>query len=207
MKNLLDEKNKRVRIKFRFGWKVKLTVILFVLLLVVAGVNTIWQKINAFYYQGYYFQWNQVVTVIFKKPIEIKKKEPIVVENTKLTEILATVPNPEDLKSEPEKLIYKYFGIEQYRMAIAVSKCEGLNHPADGFNINPNGSIDVGYMRINSINFKLEGCSLLEVATPEGNIKCGYKMWDRGDKVEGNNKGNFNAWVGYTNGCALTKYQ
>ena len=111
------------------------------------------------------------------------------------------------METEPEKLIYKYFGIEHYRMAIAVSRCEGLNHPADGFNVNLNGTIDVGYMRINSVNFKLPGCSLLDVATAEGNIACGYKMWDRGDGNEGNNKGNFSAWVGYTNGCALTKYE
>ena len=117
------------------------------------------------------------------------------------------IPAPEDLKEEPEKLIYKYFGIEHYRMGIAVSRCEGMNHPADGFNTNTNGTIDVGYMRINSVHFKTPGCSLLEVATPEGNIACGYKVWDRADGEEGNGRGSFEPWVGFTNGCALTKYE
>ena len=148
--------------------------------------------------------FNQPVTVEFKKPIEIKARE---IPTKEIVTILESIPAPEDLETEPEQLIYKTFGIEHYRMAIAVSRCEGLNHPADGFNTNTNGSIDVGYMRINSVHFKTPGCSLLEVATPEGNISCGYKVWDRADGKEGNGKGNFNAWVGYTNGCALTKYE
>ena len=157
-------------------------------------------------------QWFESHRLLFHSPIEIALFQPVRIEERKaetmqLITIIEKIPNPEDLTTDPEKLIYKYFGIEQYRMAIAVSRCEGLNHPADGFNVNTNGSIDVGYMRINSVNFKLPGCSLLEVATPEGNIACGYKMWDRGDGVEGNKRGNFNAWVGYTNGCALTKYE
>lgn len=152
------------------------------------------------------FVFNRAITIKFQPPIQIKERV-IPSQESVLVKIIETIPAPEDLQSDPEKLIHKYFGIEHYRMAIAVSKCEGLNHPADGFNVNTNGSIDVGYMRINSINFKLEGCSLLEVATPEGNIACGYKMWDRGDGTEGNKRGNFNAWVGYTNGCALTKYE
>ena len=207
MKNLLAKQNKLGRKpRFKFNRKIKLFLVLFVLLWIVVGINELWKGVDAFY-NDYYFQRNRVITITLRKPIEIKKREPKVVENMKLIEIIETIPNPEDLKTEPEKLIYKYFGIEHYRMAIAVSKCEGLNHPADGFNVNNNGSIDVGYMRINSINFKLEGCSLLEVATPEGNIACGYKIWDRGDGIEGNGEGNFNAWVGFTNGCALTKYE
>ena len=145
-----------------------------------------------------------MVKVQLKEPVTINKRE---VATREIVRIMESIPAPTDLKTAPEKLIYKYFGLEHYRMAIAVSQCEGLNHPADGFNTNTNGTIDVGYMRINSSNFKLEGCSLLEVATPEGNIACGYKMWDRGDGEEGNKKGNFNAWVGFTNGCALTKYE
>lgn len=156
--------------------------------------------------------WFDSNTIVFNKPIQVEFK-PLAeikernVESAEIIKIIETIPAPEDLESEPEKLIYKYFGIEHYRMAIAVSKCEGLNHPADGWNTNSNGSIDVGYMRINSINFKIEGCSLQEIVFPEGNIACAYKLWDRGDKEEGNKRGNFNAWVGYTNGCALTKYE
>lgn len=199
MKNISPNRRRFPKINL----KVKIGIILIILILIVAGINEVWKAVDRFY-NTYYFQRNKVVEVKFNKPIEIKKRE---VEAKQIVEIIETIPNPEDLRTEPEQLIYKYFGIEHYRMAIAVSRCEGLNHPADGFNTNTNGTIDVGYMRINSVNFKIEGCSLLEVATPEGNIACGYKLWDRGDGEEGNGKGNFNAWVGYTNGCALTKYE
>ena len=201
MKNLLT--SQRIGKRSKVPLMAKLFFVLIFLLLLVAGINELWLRVDAFYAK-YYFQRNRMVEVILKPPVEIKERQTEMIE---IVKIIEAIPNPEDLKTEPEQLIYKYFGIENYKMAIAVSKCEGLNHPADGFNVNTNGSIDVGYMRINSVNFKLEGCSLLEVATPEGNIACGFKMWDRGDGVEGNKKGNFNAWVGYTNGCALTKYQ
>ena len=183
--------------------KVKLIIFSVVLLFlfIIIGIAVI--RIND-WFETHRFQFNQPVIVTLQKPVEIKERE---VEAQEIVRIIETIPAPEDLETEPEKLIYKYFGIEHYRMAIAVSRCEGLNHPADGFNVNLNGTIDVGYMRINSVNFKLPGCSLLDVATAEGNIACGYKMWDRGDGNEGNNKGNFSAWVGYTNGCALTKYE
>lgn len=177
-------------------------IVLLILFLFVMGYILI-VKVNSFF-DGHYIQSNKVIDLELKWPLEIKERE---VETKELVKIIESIPAPDDLETDPEKLIYKYFGIEHYRMAIAVSKCEGLDHPADGFNVNKNGSIDVGYMRINSINFKIPSCSLLEVATPEGNIACGYKLWDRGDGEEENGRGNFNAWVGYTNGCALTKYQ
>ena len=148
--------------------------------------------------------FNKPVEINFQAPIQIRERE---IATKEIIKIIEQIPAPEDLTSEPEKLIYKYFGIEHYRMAIATSRCEGLNHPADGFNTNTNGSIDVGYMRINSVNFKIQGCSLLEVATPEGNVACGFKIWDRADGLEGNKQGSFSPWVGYTNGCALTKYE
>jgi hypothetical protein len=183
--------------------KTKILGIISAGILIVASLFATGRAINS-WYDTHYLQFNRVFEITIRPPIEIKDRE---VKSQEIVTIIESIPAPEDLKTDPEKLIYEYFGIEHYRMAIAVSRCEGLNHPADGFNVNTNGSIDVGYMRINSINFKLEGCSLLEVATPEGNIACGYKMWDRGDGIEGNKKGNFNAWVGYTNGCALTKYE
>jgi hypothetical protein len=194
------------QIKFnkpKINKKTKAIAVLSGIILILAICYSIFIQVNE-WFNDHTIQFNKVLSVTLKKPFEIKDRETPTKE---IVKIIESIPAPEDLETEPEKIIFRYFGLEHYRMAIAVSRCEGLNHPPDGFNVNTNGSIDVGYMRINSINFKLEGCSLLEVATPEGNIKCGYKMWDRGDGIEGNNKGNFNAWVGYTNGCALTKYE
>ena len=183
--------------------KIKVVAILCVTILVVSLLFALLRAISN-WFDKHEVKFNQVVQVVVQAPITIKTRE---VATKEIVRILEQVPAPEDLTSDPEKLIYKYFGIEHYRMAIATSRCEGLNHPADGFNTNTNGSIDVGYMRINSVHFKTPGCSLLEVATPEGNISCGYKIWDRADGEEGNGKGSFEPWVGFTNGCALTKYE
>jgi len=191
-------------IKFKIKYlKIKILAGILVLILIVGLLNALLRGVNTWFAHNE-LVWNKVLQMQLRWPIEIKTRE---VATKEIITILEQIPAPEDLTSEPEQLIYKYFGVEHYRMAIAVSRCEGLNHPADGFNTNSNGSIDVGYMRINSVHFKTPGCSLLEVATPEGNISCGYKIWDRADGVEGNKQGSFSPWVGYTNGCALTKYE
>ena len=194
---------KQIKFKQHFGTKTKIVALLGASIIALGFMWAILRWVNAWFVHRELI-FNKPITITLKSPIEIKERE---VATQEIVRIIETIPAPEDLETEPEKLIYKYFGLEHYRMAIAVSKCEGLNHPADGFNVNTNGSIDVGYMRVNSVNFKLESCSLLEVATPEGNIACGFKLWDRGDGTEGNEKGNFSAWVGFTNGCALTKYE
>src|SRR3990167_270700 len=192
-----------MKYKMHINWKYYAVGALGVII-VGAGLMYALLKGVSSWFETHTITFNKIVSVEFKKPIEIKTRE---VQTKEIVTILEQIPAPEDLTSDPEKLIYKYFGVEHYRMAIATSRCECLNHPADGFNTNTNGSIDVGYMRINSVHFKTPGCSLLEVATPEGNIACGYKIWDRANGKEGDGKGNFNAWVGYTNGCALTKYE
>jgi hypothetical protein len=189
--------------KLSNNWKVRTGVWVFISILIVGLTFAILKGISS-WFDAHELKFNRVFSMQIQSPISINERE---VATKEIIKIMETIPAPSDLTSEPEKLIYKYFGIEQYRMAIAVSRCEGLNHPADGFNVNTNGSIDVGYMRINSVHFKTTGCSLLEVATPEGNISCGYKIWDRADGIEGNGKGSFEPWVGYTNGCALTKYE
>lgn len=188
---------------FKLSWKIWVVALLGI---VIGAACITYQAIKAVndWFSKNEFVFNKPVQVTLKAPVEIKERE---IATKEIITIMEQIPAPEDLQTDPEKLIYKVFGIEHYRMAIAVSRCEGLNHPADGFNVNTNGSIDVGYMRINSVHFKTPGCSLLEVATPEGNIKCGYKVWDRADGEEGNEKGSFEPWVGFTNGCALTKYE
>lgn len=189
--------------KLNFGRKEKLLALIGFFIIIAGLIFMILKGVDA-WFETHDLHFNQVIKLELKRPIEVRDKE---VASVEIIRILESVPAPEDLETDPEKYIYRVFGIEHYRMAIAVSECEGLNHPPDGFNTNTNGSIDVGYMRINSVHFKTEGCSLQEVVFPEGNIDCGYKVWDRADGEEGNGRGSFSPWVGYTNGCALTKYK
>ena len=63
------------------------------------------------------------------------------------------------------------------------------------WNHNTNNTLDWGIAMINSINWKLPGCSIQEIVDPYKNIDCGYLVWDRADGIEGNNKGAFTPWV------------
>jgi len=189
--------------KLYIGTKTKIFMVVVLVIMLLGSFTYVLRTVNSFF-DTHYLEFHRVVQVEFNKPVSIEERET---EMTEVIKIIETIPHPDDLEDDVEKYIYEVFGLGSYKMAIAVSKCEGLNHPPDGFNVNTNNSIDVGYMRINSIHFKTEGCSLLEVATPKGNIDCGYKIWDRADGEEGNGKGSFAPWVGYTNGCALTKYE
>src|SRR3990167_4248410 len=104
--------------------KLILFSVILLFLLIIIGTAVI--RIND-WFETHRFQFNQPIIVTLQKPVEIKERK---VEAQEIVRIIETIPAPEDLETEPEKLIYKYFGIEHYRMAIAVSRCEGLNHPA-----------------------------------------------------------------------------
>ena len=189
--------------KFSFGWKAKALGILLVFILLLGLGNAGLKAINS-WFERHELVFNRVVNLEFKKPIEIQEREQ---EGKEFIKIIETIPAPQDLETDFDLYVYEVFGIEHYRMALAVSRCEGYNHPEDGWNGNDNGSIDVGKFRINSVNFKIPGCSLKEVVDEKKNVDCAYTIWDRADGEAGNKQGNFSAWVGYTNGCALTKYE
>ena len=186
MKNLLAKP------KFRFNWKIKLLVIMFVVLFIIAGINEVWKAIDRFY-DTYYFQRNKVIEVILRKPIEIKKRE---IEIKEIVKVISEIPNPVDLKTDTEKYIYEVFGIEDYKVAIAIAKSEsGLREDAIGINSN---SIDVGIFQINSTHFKKEGCSLKDVSTMKGNVDCAYKIF----KVSG-----WTPWTVWNTGVFKNKYK
>ena len=203
MKHLKPIKQIKLNKKPRFGWKPKVLGILLVILLIGGLVNALVQAFLK-WDDKYYVQKNKVLSMEVQWPYEIKEEEE---EGKEFIRIIETIPAPQDLKDNFDLYVYEVFGIEHYRMALAVSRCEGYNHPEDGWNGNTNGSIDVGKFRINSVNFKIPGCSLKEVVDENKNVDCAYTIWDRADGEVGNKQGNFSAWVGYTNGCALTKYE
>lgn len=194
MRNLLSLQSNKVK-KFRLTWKLRLFIILFTALLVIAGANALWLKIDGFY-DKYYFKRNRMVEIILKQPIEIKERE---IETKQIVEIIETIPNPEDLKSDAEKKIYKVFGIENYRVAIAIAHAESnLNCNAVGINVN---SADLGLFQINTL--WLKSYSLEELANCDRNIEVAYDIWDRGDGKTGNNKGSWNPWTTAKNGAML----
>lgn len=156
------------------------TVVFTILILLATATYNITLAVNNFFANNRLV--NQKV-ITLQMPFRIEKREEV-----KLVEYRQDIP--EGL-TDIETLICQKWDIYDCQIALAVAKGEGLNHPVDGFNINTNGTIDVGIFRINSIHFNKEGCSLAEVITVEGNINCAYKIWE---------KSGWNAWVAYTNG-------
>lgn len=141
--------------------------------------------------------WFDSNKVVVKSPLVVKTQDMVSVER-RITQVISPIVNivyPEDVDTDIKKRICDVFGVYECKTAIAVASHEGLNHAPDGFNTNTNGTIDVGYFRINSVHFGKEGCSLSEVITEEGNIQCAYKLW----KAQG-----WGIWVAYTNGNYLS---
>ena len=144
---------------------------------------------------GIYVLWDNYQ---LQKPISVNVAlQPLVVKRVKVVQVItpATFIYPKEIETTAEKKICDKWGPYECKTAIAVAKHEGLNHEVYEFNTNTNGTIDVGYFRINSVHFDKEGCSLAEVITEEGNINCAYQLWkEQGWKI----------WVAYINGSYLS---
>lgn len=119
--------------------------------------------------------FNKPVTIVFKSPLEVKRRE---IGISEVIRVMETIPHPDDLETDTEKYIYEVFGIEDYKIALAIAKSEsGLRE--DAINAyNTNGTVGVGIFQINSIHFTKEGCSLKEVATMKGNVDCAKQIYD-----------------------------
>lgn len=142
-------------------------------------------------------RWGALHEVVYQTPVEVKIQSPIVIKDRpQIVQIDAVIyeVKPEFYKglNDTEKKICDTFGLH-CREAIAVAKAEsGMRESA--FNINTNNTIDVGLFQINSIHFSKQGCSLKEVSTTEGNIKCAKQIYDASG---------WNAWVAYNSGAYL----
>jgi hypothetical protein len=142
-------------------------------------------------------RWGATHEVVYQSPVEVKFQQPVVIKDRpKVVQIDAVIyeVKPEFYAglTDTEKQICDTFGLH-CREAIAVAKAEsGMRESV--FNINTNDTIDVGLFQINSIHFSKQGCSLKEVSTTEGNIKCAKKIYDASG---------WNAWVAYNSGAYL----
>ena len=133
--------------------------------------------------------YNQPIKVEFKSPVEVRPRPKVVQLDAVIYEV-----KPEFYKglNDTEKKICDTFGLH-CREAIAIVKAEsGMRE--DAMNINTNGTVDLGLFQINSIHYKKVGCSLKEVTTIDGNIKCAKQIYDASG---------WNAWSAYNNGSYL----
>ena len=140
-------------------------------------------------------------TLTIQKPIvvSIETRPMVVIEERKPLLLLSpyriTAPVVVETASmsEVERAIYEVFGIEDYKMALAIAKAEsGLRVHA--FHANDNGSIDLGIFQINSIHFNKAGCLMNELVTVMGNVKCAKSIYD----AQG-----WNPWVVFQTGAFI----
>lgn len=199
--NLMDRQNKPVR-KLRLNWKIKAGAALVVILLITFGAYKTIQAINNFFDKNT-FVFKPVVEMQFNKPISIEQRKTT---TTEIVNVVESVPEPKNLETDAEKYIYEKFGIENYKIAIAVGRAEsGLERGRVG-SVNNNGTIDYGEFQINQIHWNPRSdaykpiCDMTLISTTKGNIDCAYYIWDMADKVEGNHEGSWGAWSVFNNG-------
>ena len=184
-----------MKYKLHFTWKIYLLAGIGAFIIVLGATNAILKAVTA-WFDTHTIQFNKVVNLELKRPIEVKDRE---IESAEIIRIIETIPNPEDLKTDVELAIYEKWGLESYRFALAIARAESnMNCNAVGIN---EGSADLGLFQVNTL--WLKHFDLAQLATCQGNIDAAYFIWDRGDGEEGNNKGSWNPWVTAKNGAYL----
>src|SRR3990167_283396 len=141
---------------------------------------------------------NQIIAVTLKWPITIKAREPQIIEKPLVLDY------PEEIDTPLEKYICDKWGIFECKTALAVSKAENGDRIRDRFNINSNGTIDVGIFQINSVHFSKEGCALFQIVDPIQNVDCGYSIWESSDGIVGDGSGSWTPWVTFNNNNFLS---
>ncbi len=131
-------------------------------------------------------------------PLEIKEKE-----EPKVIEKVIEPATPDQVDTDVKKYACKVWGEFHCLTMIAVFQAEsGWDNTK--WHYNDNATLDYGLAQINSVNWKLEGCSLKEIVDELKNIMCAYKIWDRADGTEGNQQGSFSPWVVYQTDAYLS---
>lgn len=125
------------------------------------------------WYNTHEIVFNKILTMEWKKPVEIKDRK---LEITEIINIVNQIPTLDNL-TPIEQYICEKWGIYDCKTALAIAKSEsGVRE--DAWNVNTNGSIDVGIYQINSVHFKKEGCSLKELVDQYKNVDCAYKIYE-----------------------------
>ena len=146
------------------------------------------------WYDEHDIQFNQVVNLKLQRPMTVIERQYPTAE---LARLLEEVPAPEDLETEGEIAIYKVFGLEDYRFAIAVARAESGIERGRVSETNEDGTIDYGEFQINQTHWDprspgyKEICDMSLISTTEGNVECAYALYQASG---------WNPWVVYTKG-------
>ena len=137
-------------------------------------------------------KWFEGHRLLFHAPVEIALFQPVKIEERK-PEIIREVISldyPDEIDTPIEKYICDKFTPYYCKVALAIVKAES-NFNDQAIHANTNGSVDLGCWQINFPTHK-------GTISPKEALDC-YKATDWAyEKFK--KDGNFNAWVGFTNG-------
>jgi len=172
-----------------------------ILIVLIVGVATAIKKV-ADWGAGHQIIKQNIVkqTLQFQLPYrieEIEAPEPV-------KEIVVVGTPYEDLTSTEQKIVQMWGDYKTSMIAIAIFSCEsGLDPEA----ISKTG--DIGIAQINWATWKKAiyekfGYTAIDMFNVDKNLEVAYWIWDRGNGVEGDGIGSWEAWSVYKSGLYVS---
>ena len=173
---------------------------MFAVMLVLIGVATAIMKV-ADWGAEHQFVKQDMVALHIQAPYRIEKIEPI-------KELVVLNTPYEDLSTTEQKIVSIWKDYKTSMIAIAIFDCGESGLLMDA--VSPTG--DLGVAQINWTTWRKPvfdkfGYTAIDMFNVDKNLEVGYWVWDRGDGVEGNGEGSWEAWSGYNNGRYLNCFK
>ena len=160
-------------------------IVVLVILGVLAGVRTI-------------ANWGAEHEIVGQRVLSVSIQWPFRIEDRK-PQVLAPIEkqvNMPELKTDIEKYICDKFGVMDCKIALSIAKAES-NLNCNAFNINTNGSVDLGIFQLNSVHLKKGGeWTLANMSDCEKNVDLAYQLWT---------EQGWHVWSAFLNGSYLAK--
>jgi len=143
--------------------------------------------------------------IVSQRVIDLQVRMPFRIEEIKEPEPikeLVIVGTPyEELTSTEQKIIQVWGDYKQAMLAIAIFKCES--------GLDPEAVSETGDLGIAQINWKTWknpvkekfGYTAIDMFDVDKNLEVAKWIWDRGNRIEGDEIGSWEAWTAYASGA------
>ena len=143
--------------------------------------------------------------IVSQRVIDLQVKMPFKIEEIKEPEPikeLVIVGTPyEELTSTEQKIIQVWGDYKQAMLAIAIFKCES--------GLDPEAVSETGDLGVAQINWKTWknpvkekfGYTAIDMFDVDKNLEVAKWIWDRGNRIEGDEIGSWEAWTAYASGA------
>lgn len=118
------------------------------------------------YVNSHNFNWQ--APAVFRKPLSITKK--LLVKNVTIVQQADSIP-----LNENEKYLCIKFG-DQCKTALQIQHLENGTEQCDRFHVNSNGTVDFGFMQVNTVHLK-KGYTIAQLIDCKSNIDIAYEIY------------------------------